>query len=204
MRRIRRALTPLVAVGACLTLSASGSVAAALPTDPAVTEQAAVVATAAGVVPEAATTASPASVHVPSVRERREQRRLSRAAERTATRARIIALARKQLGDRYSAGRSGPSAFDCSGLVRYVYKVAAGKDLPHSSRAQYDRVTRISRAAARPGDLVFFFRGGAHHVGIYLGSNRMIDAAGYGDGVRISPTTGSWWSRTYSGMGRLV
>jgi cell wall-associated NlpC family hydrolase len=120
------------------------------------------------------------------------------------TRARIVSVARNQVGDRYSAGSSGPSAFDCSGLTRYVYKVATGKELPHYSRAQFARVKRISKASARPGDLVFFFRNGAHHVGVYIGKGRMVDAAGYGKGVRISPISGSWWSRTYSGMGRLL
>ena len=120
------------------------------------------------------------------------------------TRNRIVQVAKKQIGDRYSAGSSGPSAFDCSGLTRYVYKVAAGKELPHQSHAQFSRVKRVSRASARPGDLVFFFRNGAHHVGVYIGNGRMVDAAGYGKGVRISPISGSWWSRTYSGIGRLL
>ena len=119
-------------------------------------------------------------------------------------RVRLVTVAKKQIGDRYSAGASGPSAFDCSGLTRYVYKVATGKELPHQSRAQFAKVKRISRANAKPGDLVFFFRGGAHHVGIYIGHGRMVDAAGYGKGVRISPISGSWWSRSYSGMGRLL
>ena len=119
-------------------------------------------------------------------------------------RTRIVTVAKKQIGDRYSAGAAGPSAFDCSGLTRYVYKVATGKELPHQSRAQYAKVKRIKRSQAKPGDLVFFFRGGAHHVGVYIGKGRMVDAAGYGKGVRISPISGSWWSRTYSGMGRLL
>jgi cell wall-associated NlpC family hydrolase len=119
-------------------------------------------------------------------------------------RTRIVEVARKQIGDRYSAGATGPSAFDCSGLTRYVYKVVTGKELPHQSRAQYARVKKISRKDARPGDLVFFFRNGAHHVGVYIGNGRMIDAAGYGKGVRVSPISGSWWSRTYSGMGRVL
>jgi len=130
--------------------------------------------------------------------------RVARAAERVATRSHVVDVARKQIGDRYSAGSAGPSAFDCSGLVRYVYRVAAGRDLPHNSRAQYGRVTKIRRSAARPGDLVFFFRGGAHHVGIYIGNGRMIDAPGYGERVRVSPISGSWWSRSYTGMGRVL
>jgi cell wall-associated NlpC family hydrolase len=119
-------------------------------------------------------------------------------------RTRIVQLAKKQVGDRYSAGSSGPSAFDCSGLTRYVYKVATGKELPHYSRSQYAKVTKVSRKNAKPGDLVFFFGGGAHHVGIYIGNGKMVDAAGYGKGVRVSPISGSWWSRTYSGIGRIL
>ena len=119
-------------------------------------------------------------------------------------RVRLVSVAKKQIGDRYSAGASGPSAFDCSGLTRYVYKVVTGRELPHQSHAQFSRVKRITRANAQPGDLVFFFRGGAHHVGLYIGHGRMVDAAGYGKGVRISPISGSWWSRSYSGMGRLL
>ncbi len=137
-------------------------------------------------------------------RQRAYQTRNAKAMQVQRLRDRIVSIARKQVGDRYSAGASGPSSFDCSGLTRYVYRVAVGKALPHQSYAQYSRVKKISRKSARPGDLVFFFRGGAHHVGIYIGNGRMVDAAGYGKGVRVSPITGSWWSRTYSGMGRLL
>ncbi len=138
------------------------------------------------------------------LRQRAYRVEQARVAKVQQTRSRIVQVARKQLGDRYSAGSSGPNAFDCSGLTRYVYKVATGKELPHQSRSQYAKVKKISRSKARPGDLVFFFGGGAHHVGIYIGNGRMIDAAGYGKGVRVSPISGSWWSRTYSGMGRLL
>lgn len=153
------------------------------------------------------------STHLTTVRQRiaREQiaaRAKAKIAAREARvqklRARVIAVAKNQIGDRYSAGAVGPSAFDCSGFTRYVYRVAVGKNLPHYSRAQYDTVKRIPLKQARPGDLVFFLRNGAHHVGIYLGHGRMIDAAGYGKGVRISPISGSWWSRTYTGIGRLL
>lgn len=119
-------------------------------------------------------------------------------------RSRIIEIAKDQIGDRYVPGRSGPDGFDCSGLVRYVFKQAMGKELPHQSRAQYGKVERISVEEAQPGDLVFFFRNGAHHVGIYIGKGKMIDAPGRGHRVRVSPITGSWWGRTFTGMGRIV
>ena len=135
---------------------------------------------------------------------RQESVRASRMAVVRQMRVRILQVARKQIGDRYVPGRMGPDAFDCSGFTRYVYKAATGKTLPHSSRAQYTKVKRIKKSQAQPGDLVFFFRNGAHHVGIYIGKNKMIDAPGVGGRVRVSPITGSWWSRSYSGMGRIL
>jgi cell wall-associated NlpC family hydrolase len=143
-----------------------------------------------------------ASIHI--ARQRAYAARKAAMVKVQRLRSRVVEVAKNQIGDRYSAGSSGPSAFDCSGLTRYVYKVATGRELPHQSYAQFTRVKRIPRSAAKPGDLVFFFRGGAHHVGVYIGNGRMVDAAGYGKGVRISPISGSWWSRTYSGMGRLL
>lgn len=116
----------------------------------------------------------------------------------------VVKLAKAQLGDQYVRGASGPSRFDCSGLVRYVMKHAVGKNLPHSSRAMWGKVKRIKRSQARPGDLVFFFRNGAHHVGIYIGGGRMVDARNPREDVRISPVGSGWWGRTYSGMGRVI
>jgi len=116
----------------------------------------------------------------------------------------IVKFARKQIGDPYRAGHSGPNAFDCSGLVRYVYQKITGKMLPHYSKAQYSQVTKVNKSNAQPGDLVFFFQQGAHHVGIYIGNGKMIDAPGAGKSVRVSPISGSWWGRTYTGMGRIL
>ncbi len=119
-------------------------------------------------------------------------------------RAKVVSFARKQIGDTYTAGGNGPNNFDCSGLTQFVFRVAANKELPHQSRAQYGKVSRIPKSKAQPGDLVFFFERGAHHVGIYIGKGKMIDAVDEGRGVRVSPISGSWWSRSYSGMGRVL
>lgn len=162
------------------------------------------------VIPDAAVTRSLTSTEAVTrtpeqLRADRERSlRATRMARVAQLRVRIVDVARKQIGDRYRAGHSGPDAFDCSGFTRFVYKQATGKDLPHSSRAQWAKVKRIKKSQARPGDLVFFFENGEHHVGIYIGRNRMIDAPGVGDKVRVSPITGSWWGRSYTGMGRLL
>lgn len=121
-----------------------------------------------------------------------------------AIRSQIVALAKAQVGDRYSAGATGPDAFDCSGLVRYVYRTVTGRELPHYSKAQFKAMKRVHLVDAKPGDLVFFFRGSSHHVGIYIGNGQMVDAAGARKGVRVDPIRGSWWGRNYTGIGRIL
>ncbi|WP_193605723.1 C40 family peptidase [Nocardioides dongkuii] len=98
--------------------------------------------------------------------------------------AKVMAAVRRQAGDPYVWGGSGPNRFDCSGLTQYVYRTAAGEQLPHSSSGQVGRTKRISRAAARPGDLVFFHNGGGvYHVAIFAGGNQIWHAPGSGQRV---------------------
>lgn len=119
-------------------------------------------------------------------------------------RSKIVDIAKDQIGDRYRTGSAGPDAFDCSGLVAYVYRKAMGKELPHQSRSQYGVVHKIKEKDARPGDLVFYFRNGAHHVGVYLGAGKMVHAKGVGSKVVVSPVKGSWLSRSFTGFGRVL
>ena len=119
-------------------------------------------------------------------------------------RKRITILGRGQVGDTYRGGASGPNAFDCSGLTRYVFKQVTGRDLPHYSGAQYKMAHKISLKNAMPGDLVFYLRGGAHHVGLYLGNGKMVHAIGYGKGVKIQSIFGPWYSRHFTGLGRVL
>ncbi|MBM3670476.1 MAG: NlpC/P60 family protein [Actinobacteria bacterium] len=129
---------------------------------------------------------------------------LARIAYAKATRTAVLKVARAQIGDPYIAGRAGPDAFDCGGFVQFVFDRAVGMDLNRTSWQQYAQVKKIKRKNAQPGDLVFFFEGGAHHVGIYIGKGKMIDAPRRGQKVRVSPITGSWWGRSYTGMGRIL
>jgi cell wall-associated NlpC family hydrolase len=88
-----------------------------------------------------------------------------------------------KLGSPYSWGAAGPNSFDCSGLTMWVW-AKAGVSLPHSSQAQYSSGQHVSRGNLQPGDLVFF-GSPIHHVGIYIGSGRMISAPHSGDVVKI-------------------
>ncbi|HEX8631815.1 MAG TPA: NlpC/P60 family protein [Catenuloplanes sp.] len=97
--------------------------------------------------------------------------------------ARAVAFAFAQLGRPYRWGASGPHAYDCSGLTSAAW-ARAGVRLPHSSRAQWGTVARLSRAELRPGDLIFYY-GGVSHVALYVGGDRMIHAPTYGQSVRV-------------------
>lgn len=125
-------------------------------------------------------------------------------AEAAGMRDQILAVARKQLGDPYRSGGAGPHGFDCGGFTQFVFKRALGMDIARTSRGQYQQVQRIKTKDALPGDLVFFFEGGAHHVGIYLGNGTMIDAPRPGKRISVNPISGSWWGRSFTGMGRIL
>ena len=127
-----------------------------------------------------------------------------RQAQAANLRAEVLRVAKNQLGDPYRAGSAGPNAFDCGGFTQFVFRRALGMDIARSSRGQYQQVERIKKKDALPGDLVFFFEGGAHHVGIYLGNDKMIDAPNPGESVSINPISGSWWGRSFTGIGRIL
>lgn len=84
----------------------------------------------------------------------------------------IIATGAQYLGRPYVWGSGGPSSFDCSGFVSYVYRLH-GKSLPHQSRAILNAGTRISPADAVPGDVLYW----PGHVGLYAGDGKILDAS---------------------------
>jgi len=114
--------------------------------------------------------------------------RLGRHASRTARRAVRHALA--QLGKPYAWGATGPGSFDCSGLTMTAY-ARAGLSLPRVSRSQWYAGPHVDLVDLAPGDLLFFADNTAdpssiHHVGIYVGHGRMVEAPYTGASVRIS------------------
>jgi cell wall-associated NlpC family hydrolase len=81
----------------------------------------------------------------------------------------VLNEARRQKGKPYSYGADGPGAFDCSGLVRFVYGHSVHHWLPHNAAEQYHSVEHIKRAHLRKGDLIFTDNGSISHVGIFAG-----------------------------------
>ncbi|MFG2603752.1 NlpC/P60 family protein [Streptomyces sp. NPDC048514] len=96
-----------------------------------------------------------------------------------------VSYAYAKLGSPYVWGATGPSAFDCSGLVQAAYR-SAGLSLPRTTYAQINAGRRVSRAELQPGDLVFFYSG-ISHVGLYVGHGQMIHAPNPSAPVRLAP-----------------
>jgi peptidoglycan DL-endopeptidase CwlO len=94
----------------------------------------------------------------------------------------IANLALRFQGVPYLLGGRTPAGFDCSGFILYVY-AQFGISLPHGVSGQAASGTRISRADARPGDLVIF--NDHSHNGIYLGNGTMIDSPRPGKSVQV-------------------
>jgi cell wall-associated NlpC family hydrolase len=94
-----------------------------------------------------------------------------------------VKFAYAQLGKTYRFAADGPDAYDCSGLVMASWK-AAGISLPHNALRQYKTVRPITRAELEPGDLVFYFHD-VHHVALYVGAGRVIEAPQPGEKISM-------------------
>lgn len=102
-------------------------------------------------------------------------------------RKRIVKYAKKFLGNRYVYGGSSlKHGTDCSGFVMRIYQ-HFGYKLSRSSAAQSTNGKKISRSRLKPGDLLFYKRGGRiGHVSMYIGSGKVIHASNKKTGITIS------------------
>ncbi|WP_084337983.1 NlpC/P60 family protein [Actinomadura oligospora] len=85
---------------------------------------------------------------------------------------------------------SGIHGFDCSGLALYAWN-KAGVRLDHWTGTQWTSGPHVPLGRLRPGDLVFFAKDKSdpdtiHHVGIFIGRGRMVEAPYTGASVRVS------------------
>jgi cell wall-associated NlpC family hydrolase len=118
---------------------------------------------------------------------------------------RVIDRAMSQIGVQYVWGGGngrGPSTgipdafgsplnrvgFDCSGLMQYAFS-GVGVSLPRVSRNQFHAGDKVPVSAVRPGDMIFYQNPGApiHHVAMYIGDGKMIEAPYTGANVRVVP-----------------
>jgi hypothetical protein len=123
-------------------------------------------------------------------------------------RARVVKLAGSFKGVPYKYGAESPSAFDCSGFVRYVYREAAGMDLPRSARSYTVIGRAVKQSDALPGDIFIFNTVGnaASHVALYIGGGRLIHAVSDGPktGVIESPLSERYWGSRVVGVRSVI
>jgi cell wall-associated NlpC family hydrolase len=113
-----------------------------------------------------------------------------------------LEAAQSAIGSSYASGATGPSSFDCSGLMVWSF-AKAGITLPRTSFAQYNTGSEVGLEEIQPGDLVFFDTDGpgASHVGIATGPETAISATSHG--VMEHPTQSGYWGEHLIGARRV-
>jgi len=108
------------------------------------------------------------------------------------------------VGRPYKYKGDTPAGFDCSGLVRYSY-LAAGMNVPHSTRSLRQHTRQVYDREMRKGDLVFFNQSGRKysHVGIYEGDSRFVHAPSTGKRVRTDSLLDPYWKKHFLGARRF-
>ena len=119
---------------------------------------------------------------------------------------RLISEARRWIGTPYRYGGQTLAGTDCSGFVMMVFDSVYGLKLPRSSAQQRQYSLPIAEKELAPGDLVFFCTSGGsavNHVGIYIGSGKMIHAS-LSKGVMESSLDEKYYSQRFHSAGRVV
>jgi len=123
---------------------------------------------------------------------------------------RVLGTAKRYLGTRYRMGGTKPSAFDCSGFVRYVF-AKHGVALPRTAREQsiVGHPVAVGPDSLRVGDLLFFrtARGRASHVAMYAGNGRIIHASAGSRRVRyddLASPRGRWFIEHLTDVRRVL
>jgi cell wall-associated NlpC family hydrolase/regulator of replication initiation timing len=97
----------------------------------------------------------------------------------------VVETAFRYLGVPYVWGGESPEGMDCSGLTKYVYR-QHGIDLPHNAAMQFKLGTPVEVKDLQPGDLLFWGPGDPHHVAMYIGNGKYIEAPNFDEVVCIS------------------
>ncbi|WP_425830755.1 C40 family peptidase [Streptomyces fractus] len=99
----------------------------------------------------------------------------------------VVSFVKSHIGDAYVSGGTGPSSWDCSGLVQAAYK-QAGVDLPRVSQDQSTQGTQVGLGNLQPGDILYWgSSGSAYHVAIYVGGGNFVGAQNSSTGVVEKP-----------------
>jgi len=118
----------------------------------------------------------------------------------------VLNMVKRQVGKPYVYGAAGPNSFDCSGLMYYCYKNAAGITLNRTSVGQASNGRYVSKSNLQPGDLVFFNSGTnrIRHVGMYVGNGQFIHAPSPGKSVKYENLYSSYYVKGYVTARRII
>lgn len=110
----------------------------------------------------------------------------------------LYSLMLLQTGYRFG-GKNPEAGLDCSGMVTYVFREAAGMRLSGNaaSLARHGREVAIDQL--RTGDLLFFNTLGRpfSHVAIYLGRGEFIHAPNSRGRVRVDKLTNRYYAQRF-------
>jgi cell wall-associated NlpC family hydrolase len=114
-----------------------------------------------------------------------------------------VSAAMSKIGTPYRWGATGPSSFDCSGLVQWAMG-QAGISLPRTSYAMYGVGSPVPSNQIRAGDLVFFNTAGsgASHLGIATSPTTAVSATTHG--VMVHDIRSGYWGSHFLGARRVA
>ena len=91
--------------------------------------------------------------------------------------------------------------FDCSGLVNWAHYQAGVNIGSNTTKSLCGVGTQVDRGSMQAGDIILFSSNGSysgvHHVGIYIGGNRMVHAPSSGKPVQVASLANSYWQRSF-------
>ena len=91
--------------------------------------------------------------------------------------------------------------FDCSGLVNWAHYQAGVNIGSNTTKTLCGVGTQVDRGSMQAGDIILFSSNGSysgvHHVGIYIGGNRMVHAPSSGKPVQVASLANSYWQRSF-------
>jgi len=116
------------------------------------------------------------------------------------TRANLVTTAQSFSGLPYLWGGLSGFGLDCSGLTWLDFR-AHGQVIGRDALPQSRHGTAVRRSGLRKGDLIFYATNGlVHHVTMYAGAGRMVEAPHTGAAVRTVPVR----SNEYFGARRYL
>lgn len=97
--------------------------------------------------------------------------------------------------------------FDCSGLVNWAHYQAGVNIGVQYTKSLANMGKSISRNDLQAGDIILFSSNGKfsgiHHVGIYIGDNKMVHAPSSGKPVQVARLSIDYWQREWYSARRL-